>query len=41
MIQPVAKLRFVERYCHPAEGWSVFVDVDASEEGRTGSRPPE
>ena len=26
MIQPVAKLRFVERYCSPSEGWSVFVD---------------
>lgn len=37
MIQPVAKLRFVERYCPPSEGWSVFVDVDPSEEGRTGS----
>ena len=37
MIQPVVKLRFVERYCNPSEGWSVFVDIDASEEGRTGS----
>jgi hypothetical protein len=37
MIQPVAKLRFVERYCHPKDGWSVFVDIDPSEEGRTGS----
>jgi hypothetical protein len=37
MIQPVAKLRFVERYCNPADGWRVFVDIDPSEEGRTGS----
>lgn len=37
MIQPLVKLRFVERYCRPSEGWSVFVDIDASEEGRTGS----
>jgi hypothetical protein len=37
MIQPVAKLAFVQRYCSPAEGWRVFVDVDPSEEGRTGS----
>lgn len=37
MIQPIAKLRFVERYCRPADGWSVFVDIDPSEEGRTGS----
>lgn len=37
MIQPVAKLRFVERYCSPVDGWSVFVDIDPSEEGRTGA----
>jgi hypothetical protein len=37
MIQPIAKLRFVERYCNPQAGWRVFVDIDASEEGRTGS----
>lgn len=37
MIQPVAKLRFVERYCNPGNGWRVFVDIDPSEEGRTGS----
>jgi hypothetical protein len=37
MIQPIAKLLFVERYCRPADGWSVFVDIDPSEEGRTGS----
>lgn len=37
MIQPVAKLRFVERYCKPSDGWRVFVDIDASEEGKTGS----
>ena len=37
MIQPIVKLRFVERYCPPSQGWSVFVDIDPSEEGRTGS----
>jgi hypothetical protein len=37
MIQPFAKLRFVERYCSPEAGWRVFVDIDPSEEGRTGS----
>ena len=37
MIQPLAKLRFVERYCSPEAGWRVFVDIDPSEEGRTGS----
>jgi len=37
MIQPLAKLRFVERYCNPKVGWRVFVDIDPSEEGRTGS----
>jgi hypothetical protein len=37
MIQPMAKLAFVRRYCSPANGWKVFVDIDPSEEGRTGS----
>lgn len=37
MIQPVVKLHFVERYCRPSAGWSVFMDIDPSEEGRTGS----
>src|SRR5688572_11840966 len=36
MFQPRVKLAFVERYCHPSAGWQVFVDIDASEEGRTG-----
>jgi hypothetical protein len=36
MFQPRAKLEFVERYCNPAKGWKVRVDIDASEEGRTG-----
>ena len=36
MFQPEVKLEFVRRYCPPAEGWKVFVDIDASEEGRTG-----
>src|SRR5262245_10147332 len=38
MIQALAKLRFVERFCKPSDGWRVFVDIDASEEGRTGSQ---
>lgn len=38
MIQPVAKLAFVERFCNPSDGWHVFVDIDPSEEGRTGSQ---
>ena len=36
MFQPEAKYEFVRRYCSPAQGWRVFVDIDASEEGRTG-----
>jgi hypothetical protein len=36
MFQPEVKLEFVRRYCPPKEGWKVFVDIDASEEGRTG-----
>ena len=36
MYQPRAKLEFVRRYCSPQEGWLVFVDIDPSEEGRTG-----
>ena len=36
MDQAKAKLEFVVRYCPPRQGWTVFVDVDASEEGRTG-----
>lgn len=36
MFQPEVKLEFVRRYCSPANGWTVFVDIDASEEGRTG-----
>jgi hypothetical protein len=36
MFQPEAKSRFVSRYCNPRSGWIVFVDIDASEEGRTG-----
>lgn len=38
MIQILAKLRFIERYCNPREGWKVFVDIDPSEEGRTGTK---
>ena len=37
MFQPQVKLAFIERYCNPREGWAVFVDIDPSEEGRTGS----
>ncbi|AEH61278.1 hypothetical protein Mzhil_1434 [Methanosalsum zhilinae DSM 4017] len=36
MFQPRVKLEFINRYCPPSKGWEVFVDIDASEEGRTG-----
>jgi hypothetical protein len=36
VFQPEVKLAFVLRYCPPADGWRVFVDLDASELGRTG-----
>lgn len=36
MFQPEAKYEFVRRYCSPAHGWLVFVDIDASELGETG-----
>jgi hypothetical protein len=38
MFQPEAKLEFVRRYCSPVNGWTVFVDIDASEEGQTGGK---
>ncbi len=38
MFQPRVKCEFVRRYCSPAEGWQVFVDVDPSEVGRTGAQ---
>lgn len=38
MFQPQVKLEFVRRYCLPANGWQVHVDLDASEFGRTGGR---
>jgi hypothetical protein len=38
MFQPEVKLEFVRYYCPPAHGWEVLVDIDASEEGRTGSK---
>lgn len=28
---------FVKKYCDPDKGWSVHIDIDASEEGKTGS----
>ena len=39
----VLTLRFVDdwdmrRYCRPKAGWRVCVDIDPSEEGRTGSK---
>ena len=37
MFQPRVKFEFVRRYCAPQDGWSVCVDIDPSEEGRTGS----
>jgi len=30
------KLHFIRSFCNPAEGWTVFVDIDPSEGGRTG-----
>ena len=36
MFQPTVKLEFVRHYCPPGRGWHVFVDIDPSEEGRTG-----
>ncbi len=38
MFQPEVKLEFVRRYCSPIDGWKVFVDIDASEAGRTGGK---
>ena len=38
MFQPKVKLEFVRRYCPPKAGWTVFVDIDPSEEGRTGGK---
>jgi hypothetical protein len=37
MFQPRVKLEFVRRYCSPKDGWRVCLDIDPSEEGRTGS----
>lgn len=43
MFQPRVKLEFVRARLSPRSGWSVYVDIDASEEGRTGGprRTPE
>jgi hypothetical protein len=38
MYQPEIKHNFVRNYCPPKEGWCVFVDIDPSEEGRTGDK---
>lgn len=38
MFQPAVKLAFVKLYCPPPSGWTVKVDIDASEEGRTGGK---
>ena len=38
MFQPRVKLEFVRRYCAPKDGWCVCVDIDPSEEGRTGGK---
>jgi hypothetical protein len=38
MYQPRVKLAFIQRYCSPLDGWQVCVDIDASEEGRTGNK---
>jgi len=32
VIQILAKLRFIERYCNLLEGWKVFVDIDPEED---------
>jgi hypothetical protein len=36
VFQPEVKLAFVLRYCSPAAGWRVFVDLDPSELGLAG-----
>lgn len=36
MFQPKVKLEFISRYCNPKDGWKVYVDVDGSEQGKTG-----
>jgi hypothetical protein len=38
MFQPRVKLEFVRRYCLPQDGWRVCVNIDPSEEGRTGNK---
>lgn len=38
MFQPRVKLEFIQRYCPPENGWRVCVDIDPSEEGRTGGK---
>src|SRR5690606_21329088 len=30
------KFEFIRRYCSPADGWLVMMDIDPSEEGKTG-----
>jgi hypothetical protein len=37
MFQPRVKLEFIKRYCAPQNGWCVCVDIDPSEQGRTGA----
>ncbi len=36
MFQPQVKLEFVRHYAPPRKGWIVYVDIDPSEEGKTG-----
>jgi hypothetical protein len=36
LLQTEIKLEFVRQHCLPSNGWRVYVDIDASEEGRTG-----
>ena len=38
MFQAHAKVEFVHRYIPPRAGWAVLVDLDPSEEGRTGGK---
>ncbi|MBE3123272.1 MAG: hypothetical protein IMZ65_00530 [Planctomycetes bacterium] len=38
MFQAEVKAEFVKRYCPPANGYAVFVDIDPSERGATGGQ---
>jgi hypothetical protein len=38
MFQPEVKFEFIRRYCSPEDGWKVMMDIDPSEEGKTGGQ---